>query len=295
MNAITQLDDAVFIHDQQVKTNSLKVAEIFKKRHDNVLQKIESILAIKSSALNFQEAKSNALNFEVVEFNQRNFTLVEYLDEQGKPRPMYEMTKDGFIFLVMGFTGEEAALTKIAYINTFNQMAAMLHNVQGNLQHIHVGAAVQLKSGGPLYTVSRIHYDQNGFMQDAEVMWHDKAKLCRETIPVACLSLEQKNLIQNKTLGDFWQSINHYGIDKLNHSRDSRILALNITQLYQSIEGLPAKTLLQANLMQSRSPYPIYMQHNHAVSSIITGKTVKCWIFDARQQHVLEHTEYPLG
>lgn len=274
MNAITQLDDAVFIHDQQVKTNSLKVAELFGKQHKDVLRKIENL-----------DCSS--------EFTERNFTLCfENNDLQnGKPQKFYQMTKDGFIFLVMSFTGATAAKIKEAYINTFNQMAAMLHNVQGNLQHIHVGAAVQLKSGGPLYTVSRIHYDQNGFMQDAEVMWHDKAKLCRETIPVACLSLEQKNLIQNKTLGDFWQSINHYGIDKLNHSRDSRILALNITQLYQSIEGLPAKTLLQANLMQSRSPYPIYMQHNHAVSSIITGKTVKCWIFDARQQHVLEHTE----
>lgn len=275
MNALTQLDDAVFIHDQQVKTNSLKVAELFGKQHKDVLRKIESLDCSP-------------------EFTSAHFYAHAQTIQAGavqRESKYYEMTKDGFIFLVMGFTGATAAKIKEAYINTFNQMAAMLHNVQGNLQHIHVGAAVQLKSGGPLYTVSRIHYDQNGFMQDAEVMWHDKAKLCRETIPVACLSLEQKNLIQNKTLGDFWQSINHYGIDKLNHSRDSRILALNITQLYQSIEGLPAKTLLQANLMQSRSPYPIYMQHNHAVSSIITGKTVKCWIFDARQQHVLEHTE----
>ncbi|OUY08729.1 Rha family transcriptional regulator [Acinetobacter populi] len=293
MTVLTQLDDAVFIHDQQVKTSSLKVAEIFKKRHDNVVRKIESFFE-DEHALNFEGMQNNIKSFALAQFCAHVQT-VEIGNGATRESKYYEMTKDGFIFLVMGFTGEEAALTKIAYINTFNQMAAMLYNVQGNLQHIHVGAAVQLKSGGPLYTVSRIHYDQNGYMQDADVMWHDKAKLCRETIPVACLSLEQKNLIQNKTLGDFWQSINHYGIDKLNHSRDNRILALNITQLYQSIEGLPPKTQLLANLMQSRTPYPIYMQHNHAVSSIITGKTVKCWIFDARQQHTLEHTEYPLG
>ena len=38
----------------------------------------------------------------------------------------YEMTKDGFIFLVMGFTGHKAASIKEAYINAFNRMANQL-------------------------------------------------------------------------------------------------------------------------------------------------------------------------
>lgn len=36
------------------------------------------------------------------------------------------MTKDGFIFVVMGFTGAKAAATKEAYINAFNWMAEQL-------------------------------------------------------------------------------------------------------------------------------------------------------------------------
>lgn len=36
------------------------------------------------------------------------------------------MTKDGFIFLVMGFTGHKAAAIKEAYINAFNIMAEQL-------------------------------------------------------------------------------------------------------------------------------------------------------------------------
>ncbi len=39
---------------------------------------------------------------------------------------MYEMTKDGFMFLVMGFTGKAAAQIKEAYINAFNLMHAKL-------------------------------------------------------------------------------------------------------------------------------------------------------------------------
>lgn len=237
MNALIQIDDAVFIQDQQVKTTSLKVADIFNKQHKDVLRKLESL-----------ECSSD--------FNERNFTLVEYKDAKGENRPMYEMTKDGFMFLVMGFTGAAAAKIKEAYINTFNQMAAMLYNLHGKNESIHVGAVVQLKSGGPIYTVSQIHYDQNGFMQDAEVIWHNKATLCRDILPVACLSLDTKNIAQNKTLTDFWQSVQHYGIERLNHSRSTQTLALNLTQLYQSIEGLPPKAQLSAILMQSRPPLP---------------------------------------
>jgi len=42
----------------------------------------------------------------------------------------YEMTKDGFIFVVMGFTGTKAAATKEAYINAFNWMAEQLAAAQ---------------------------------------------------------------------------------------------------------------------------------------------------------------------
>lgn len=270
MNTLIQLDDAVFIQDQQVKTDSLKVAEIFGKQHKDVLRKLENLDCS-------------------TDFNERNFTLVEYKDAKGENRPMYEMTKDGFIFLVMGFTGAAAAKIKEAYINTFNQMAALLYNNDANHQQFYEGAVVQLKSGGPLYTISKIFYDQNGYMQNAEVMWHNKANLCREILPINCLTLESKNLIQNKTLEDFWASLHNFGVGKLNHSRNQNILALNLLQVYQCIEGLPPKNQLSAILMHSNKPYPIYMQHNHAVSSAITNKTVKCWVFDTRQNHVLEH------
>ncbi len=38
------------------------------------------------------------------------------------------ITKDGFMFLVMGFTGKKAARLKEAYIAKFNAMEAELHN-----------------------------------------------------------------------------------------------------------------------------------------------------------------------
>ena len=42
------------------------------------------------------------------EFSERNFALAKYKDRQGKLRESYEMTKDGFTLLVMGYTGDKA-------------------------------------------------------------------------------------------------------------------------------------------------------------------------------------------
>ncbi|KRJ24872.1 Rha family transcriptional regulator [Acinetobacter baumannii] len=268
MNAIAYVEDAVFIQNDQVKTSSLKVAELFGKQHKDVLRKIENL----ACSPEFTSAHFCA-----------HVQTVEIGNGATRESKYYEMTKDGFIFLVMGFTGAKAAQIKEAYINTFNHMAAMLYNTQGNHDQIHVGAVVQLKSGGLLYTVSKIFYDANGYMESAEVIWHNKSNLCRETLPINCLTLESKNLIQNKTLEDFWTSVHNYGIDKLNHSRKPNLLAFNLGQIYECIEGLPPKNQLSSILMQSRAPFPVYMQHNHAVHSGVTYKTVKCWVFDLKK------------
>lgn len=65
------------------------------------------------------------------EFRQRNFAPTVYHRSNpsgGKPIPatMYELTRDGFTFLCMGFTGSQAALWKERYIEAFNQMEAAL-------------------------------------------------------------------------------------------------------------------------------------------------------------------------
>jgi len=94
-----------------IKTTSLKVAEFFGKRHADVIRAIQRL-----------ECST--------EFNERNFALVEYLDAKGEKRIAYEMTKNGFIFLAMGFTGKEAAKWKESYINAFDQLEAKLQQLQ---------------------------------------------------------------------------------------------------------------------------------------------------------------------
>lgn len=93
--------------DGQVTTTSLNVAEHFGKRHDDVLKRIASLDCSP-------------------EFTARNFAASEYTDSTGRKLPQYRMTRDGFTFLCMGFTGKRAAAWKEAYINAFNQMEAQL-------------------------------------------------------------------------------------------------------------------------------------------------------------------------
>ena len=56
------------------------------------------------------------------EFRARNFAHSSYKSEQGKVIPCMTMTRDGFCFLAMGFTGKEAAQWKEAFINAFNEL-----------------------------------------------------------------------------------------------------------------------------------------------------------------------------
>lgn len=60
------------------------------------------------------------------EFARLNFELADYIDKNGEPRRLFEITRNGFFFLAMGYRGTKAALVKEAYIARFDAMAAEL-------------------------------------------------------------------------------------------------------------------------------------------------------------------------
>ena len=92
-------------------TTSLIVAEIFGKRHDQVLRDIRELHCSKEfNVANF------GLMVEMKELPQGGATNSEY----------YEITKNGFSFLVMGYAGEKAAEFKEKFINEFNRRDSLL-------------------------------------------------------------------------------------------------------------------------------------------------------------------------
>ena len=100
---------SVSLHDGRPATTSREVAHYFRKRHDNVVRDIRSIMD------NCPE-----------EFTALNFEVSNYLDQTGRSLPMYIIFRDGFTLLAMGYTGPEAMRFKLAYIEAFNRMEAEL-------------------------------------------------------------------------------------------------------------------------------------------------------------------------
>lgn len=99
--------------DNRVFCTSLQVATEFNKLHKNVLRDIR--------VLNCSD-----------EFRQLNFELIRWPVDLGLGRtrkdPMFIMTKDGFMFLISGYTGEKAGAIKEAYIKRFNAMEAFIRD-----------------------------------------------------------------------------------------------------------------------------------------------------------------------
>ena len=89
--------------------SSLQVAHEFGKRHDHVIRDIQN--------LDCSE-----------DFRLLNFGESSYRNEQNKKQPMYLMTRDGFMFLVMGYRGKKAAIVKEAIIQRFNEMEAFIRD-----------------------------------------------------------------------------------------------------------------------------------------------------------------------
>ena len=106
------MNQLVFIQNGRPVTDSLMVSEKFEKRHDNVLRDIEQLECSKEFSF---------LNFEESTYQMR-----------GRVYRKVNMTRDGFTFLVMGYTGKEAARFKEDYIKAFNIMEDELNGKQSN-------------------------------------------------------------------------------------------------------------------------------------------------------------------
>lgn len=98
--------DAVMRRDTNLVTHTRAVAKAFGKEHRKVMRRIESLDCSD-------------------QFLSDHFWPVQF-EHNGNTYRAYEMDKDGFVFLVMGFTGKTAAEIKEAYINAFNDMARQL-------------------------------------------------------------------------------------------------------------------------------------------------------------------------
>ena len=145
----------IFLHDGKFFCDSRDIAKHFNKQHKDVLRAIDKSLP------------------NLGDFTERNFTLSEYTDPTGRKLRCFNLTRDGFSFLAMGFTGRKADEWKVRYLTAFNAMEAELAKVpaddslpgrvsklEGELQAL-IDLCFTLPQPEPGYTVVRAYKRKN--------------------------------------------------------------------------------------------------------------------------------------
>jgi len=97
----------VSIRNGKPTVSSKEIADKFNKPHKNVIRDIKNL---KCSD----------------DFRKLNFEPSTYTSPQNKKFECFDMTKNGFIFLCMGFTGHKAAEYKEAYIDSYDKMESYI-------------------------------------------------------------------------------------------------------------------------------------------------------------------------
>ena len=108
------MNDLVVLTNGVPMVDSVLVAKKFGKIHRDVMRAIDNLDCSD-------------------EFRMRNFAQSNYV-VRGHTYDSFMMTRDGFSFLCMGFTGVESAKWKEAYINAFSAMEAQLKKTDDKLE-----------------------------------------------------------------------------------------------------------------------------------------------------------------
>lgn len=101
------MNELVTVSEGQAMVSSKDISDKFNKVHRDVLR-----------AIRLLDCSD--------EFRVRNFAQSSYMSLQNKELECMNMTRDGFAFLCMGFTGSDAAEWKERYISAFNSMESAL-------------------------------------------------------------------------------------------------------------------------------------------------------------------------
>jgi Rha family phage regulatory protein len=159
------MDELIILRRKEAVTTSLKVAEVFNKRHDNVLQSIQSLDCSD-------------------EFRLLNFKETFYTDEWNREQPMYYITRDGFTFLAMGYRGKKAAAFKEAYISAFNKMEKFITEKQ-SAEYLEARATGKLVRKEETDTIKKlVEYAKEQGSGHADMLYVTYTKLANKIVGI---------------------------------------------------------------------------------------------------------------
>lgn len=113
------MNNLVTVKNDQPVTTSLQVAESFGKEHKNLIKVIRNLQNDFAKSVEDSDSKK-AQNQALL--NRMFYEDTYKVKNNTRSYPMFYMNKDGFVLLVMGFTGHKATKFKLQYIAQFNQM-----------------------------------------------------------------------------------------------------------------------------------------------------------------------------
>ena len=127
----------VFLDAGRAFCSSRDVAATFGKLHKNVLRDADAIIAQLGD-----------------EFGRLNFEPSSYLTEQSKEIRSYNISRDGFTILAMGFSGADALKWKAKYIDAFNSMENQILKIK----------ALPVTDEGILKRIAKLENDVEGII-----------------------------------------------------------------------------------------------------------------------------------
>ncbi|MEG7934954.1 ORF6C domain-containing protein [Bacillus mobilis] len=102
----------VFESNGEVVTDSLMIAEVFNKRHDNVMSDIRI------------QMEYAGIEFSLLNFKERTY------ENRGRYYPKIDLTEEAFTLVVMSYNTKEAVQMKIKFIEEFKRMKQYKQNQQ---------------------------------------------------------------------------------------------------------------------------------------------------------------------
>ncbi len=185
----------VFVERNVIATDSLTIAKMFDKRHDNVIADIRTQIDYAGeefSLLNFQESKYRI---------------------RGKEYPKFNLTEEAFTLVVMSYNTKEAVQMKIKFIQEFKRMREYIQQQNDQqkqmspLQMIHTISSEMMKQDERLVTIEHKlnekmtidSYQQttllNAKLRRVERLWGEEPKI-RE-------AFEDKRILHSRAWKDF--------------------------------------------------------------------------------------------
>ncbi|PGO44760.1 Rha family transcriptional regulator [Bacillus thuringiensis] len=196
LQAISPLDNQlVFVERNIIVTDSLTIAKMFDKRHDNVIADIRTQIDYAGeefSLLNFQESKYRT---------------------RGKEYPKFNLTEEAFTLVVMSYNTKEAVQMKIKFIQEFKRMREYIQQQNDQqkqmspLQMIHTISSEMMKQDGRLETIENKlnekmtidSYQQttllNAKLRRVEMLWGEEPKIRQ--------AFEDKRILHSRAWKDF--------------------------------------------------------------------------------------------